>query len=91
MTASAPIYPSSAKAAGIEGTVVIFAQFNKSGRIDWAWFVSGPEPMREAALDAVKAWVYSPYLIDGSPTGFRTRIDLKFALEKPSAQPSSHN
>jgi TonB family protein len=86
-----PIYPPKAKAAGIEGTVVVFAQINKSGEIDWGRAVSGPEPLREAALDAVKRWVYRPYLIDGSPSGFRTVIKVKFALYKPPAQSSPHN
>ncbi len=86
-----PVYPPRAKAAGIEGTVVIFAQINKSGRIDWAPVVSGPEPLRQSALDAVKVWVYRPYLIEGSPIGFRTVIRVNFTLEKPPAQPSPHN
>lgn len=86
MSASPPVYPPRAKAAGIEGTVEIFAQINKSGRIDLAWVVSDPEPLRQAALDDVKAWVYRPYLIDGSPFGFRTVINVKFTLEKPPAQ-----
>jgi protein TonB len=88
---SPPLYPPAAKAAGIEGTVVILAQINKSGRIDLAWVVSGPEPLRQAALDAVKVWVYRPYLIQGSPFGFRTVIKVKFTLEKPPAQASPNN
>jgi len=86
-----PVYPPAAKAADIEGTVVIFAQINKSGRINLAWAVSGPEPLRQAALDAVKAWVYRPYLIEGSPFGFRTLIKVKFTLEKPLTQSSPNN
>jgi protein TonB len=88
---SPPVYPLEAKAAGIEGTVVLFAQINKSGRIDLARVVSGPEPLRQAAVDAVKTWVYRPYLIDGSRTGFRTVIKVKFTLEKPSTPSPSHH
>jgi TonB family protein len=83
-----PLYPPKAKAAGVEGTVVVFAQINKSGRIDLARVVSGPEQLQEAALNAVKRWVYRPYLIDGSPTGFRTVIKVKFKIDKPPAQSS---
>jgi protein TonB len=88
---SLPIYPPKAKAAGIEGTVVVFTQINKSGRVDWARAVSGPEPLRQAALDAVKAWVYRPILIDGSAHGFRSVIRVNFTIERPPAQPSPHN
>jgi protein TonB len=70
---------------------VVFAQINKSGRVDLLRVVSGPELLRQAALDAVRRWVYRPYLIDGSPTGFRTVIKVKFAIEKQPTQPSLHN
>lgn len=86
-----PIYPPKAKAAGIEGTVVLFAQINKAGRIDFARVVSGPEPLRQAAVDAVEAWIYRPYLIDGSPSGFRTVIRVNFALEKHHTLSNPHN
>lgn len=87
---SPPMYPSKAKAAGIEGTVVVFAQINKSGRVDLLRVVSGPELLRQAALYAVRSWVYRPYLIDGLPTGFRTEIKVRFAIEKQSPEPSPH-
>ena len=61
---------SDAKAAGIEGTVKVFAQINRSGRVDLLWVVSGPEQLREAALQAVKSWIYCPYSIDGRPADF---------------------
>jgi TonB family protein len=91
MSESPPIYPLKAKAAGIEGTVVLLAQINKSGRIDWARVVSGPEPLRQAAVDAVNAWIYRPYLIDGSRAGFRTTIKVKFTLERPPAPSPPQN
>jgi len=86
-----PIYPPKAKAAGIEGTVVVFAQINESGRIDWVRIVSGPEPLRQGAVDAVRSWVYRPILIDGSAHGFRSVIKVNFTIEKPAAQSSPHN
>ena len=78
----APLYPPEAKAAGIEGTVEVFAQINKSGKVNWVRVVSGPEPLRQAAVDAVEYWVYRPYYIGRSPTGFRSVINVKFTIEK---------
>jgi len=57
---SVPFYPAKAKAGGIEGTVKVFAQINRSGDLDLAWVVSGPEQLREAALESVKSWTYRP-------------------------------
>lgn len=88
---TSPIYPPEAKAAGVEGTVVIFAQVNKTGGIDWARAVSGPEPLRQGAVDAVRAWNYRPVLLYGSPHGFRTLVRVKFTIEKPPTQPPSNN
>ena len=88
---SPPIYPPQAKAAGIEGTVKVFAQINRSGRIDLLWAVSGPEQLREAALEAVKSWIYRPYLIDGRATSFRSVINVNFTLERESSKPLPHN
>jgi protein TonB len=88
---STPIYPPEAKAAGIEGTVKVFAQINKSGMVDLVWAVNGPEPLREAALNAVKGWIYRPYFIDGAPTGFRAVVNVKFRIKRQSTQPPQHD
>ena len=81
---SVPVYPPGAKAAGIEDTVKVFAQINRSGDVDLAWVISGPEQLREAALEAVKSWTYRPFLIDGKATGFRSVVNVKFTLERSS-------
>lgn len=70
---------------------MLLAQINKSGRIDWVRVVSGPEPLRQAAVEGVKLWVYRPVLIEGSPAGFRTVIKVNFSLGKSPALSSSQN
>lgn len=75
-----PIYPPIAKAARVQGTVVIHATISKTGVVSNPQAVSGPAMLRQAALDAVKTWRYKPYLLNNQPTEVDTTINVVFAL-----------
>jgi protein TonB len=42
--------------------------------------VSGPAPLSETALDAVRWWRYEPYLVNGQPVAIATTITVNFRL-----------
>lgn len=75
-----PVYPAIAKAAGKQGAVVMEAVISKAGRIESLRVVSGPEMLRRAAVDAVQAARYRPYLLSGVPTEVQTTITVVFKL-----------
>jgi len=75
-----PIYPAIARAAGIRGSVVVTAVISKSGAIESLQVVSGPEMLRSAALDAIRAARYQPYLLNGEPTEVQTTITINFTM-----------
>lgn len=75
-----PTYPPIAKMTRTEGTVVVQAIISKSGRIESAHAVSGPAMLRAAALDAVRAAHYRPYLLNNEPTEVETTISITFHL-----------
>ncbi|HWG17719.1 MAG TPA: energy transducer TonB [Acidobacteriaceae bacterium] len=75
-----PTYPPIAKAAGIQGPVVIEAIISKAGKIESAHVVSGPPMLRQAALDAVEAAHYHPYLLTGEPVEVETTVTVVFRL-----------
>jgi peptidyl-prolyl cis-trans isomerase A (cyclophilin A) len=75
-----PIYPPDAKAAGVSGTVVLAARINEYGSVESLTVVSGPPALQQAALDAVKTWVYKPYLLNGEPVAVKTTINIIFTL-----------
>jgi periplasmic protein TonB len=75
-----PVYPAIARAAGVHGTVVMEAVISKSGRIESLRAVSGPDMLRGAALTAVQAARYRPYLLSGVPTEVQTTITVVFTL-----------
>jgi TonB family protein len=75
-----PVYPPIARTARVSGTVVIQATISKSGATSNLRAVSGPVMLRQAALDAVKAWRYRPYMLDGQPVEVDTTVNVVFAL-----------
>ncbi len=75
-----PIYPAIARAAGIQGTVPLQATISKVGTIENLRVIGGPPMLQQAALDAVKIWVYRPYLLDGQPVEVETTVNVIFSL-----------
>jgi TonB family protein len=75
-----PLYPQVARQARISGTVRMKATISKTGTIDKLELVSGPETLRNAALDAVRTWRYKPYIVDNEPQEIETTISLTFSL-----------
>jgi TonB family protein len=77
-----PEYPLYAKDTGITGTVVLHAIINKDGHIANLHVISGPPELQQASLDAVKHWIYRPYLLNGEPVEVMTSINVNFTLGK---------
>ena len=75
-----PPYPAIARAAGVQGTVILQATISKAGTIEGLRVVEGPLMLRQAALDAVKQWRYRPYLLNGDPVEVETTINVNFVL-----------
>ena len=75
-----PVYPSIARSARVQGTVVLQAKISRSGSVTDLRVVSGPPMLRQSAIDAVKTWKYKPYLLNNQPTEVNTTIDVRFSL-----------
>ena len=75
-----PVYPPIAKAARVQGTVVLQATISKSGTIEDLHVVSGPAMLQQAAMDAVKQWRYRPYLLNNEPVEVETTVNVIFTL-----------
>lgn len=79
----APVYPPIAKAARIQGVVVLHAIISKTGDIEDLQTISGPPMLVPAAMDAVRQWKYKPYLLNGEPTEVETTINVNFTFAEP--------
>jgi len=75
-----PVYPAIAKAVGVSGTVVVEAIISKTGAIESLYIISGPEMLRNAALDAIRAARYQPFRLNGEPIDIQTTITVNFRL-----------
>ena len=75
-----PIYPTMAKTARIQGSVILQATISKSGAIENVHSVSGHPMLVPAAIDAVRQWRYRPYLLNGEPVEVETQITVNFTL-----------
>jgi protein TonB len=76
-----PVYPSTARAIRLSGTVQLQATISREGTIENLRVVSGPALLQAAALEAVKQWRYRPYLLNGEPVEVETTINVDFKLD----------
>jgi len=75
-----PIYPAIAKSTHTQGTVVVEATISRQGTIENLRVVEGPPLLRQAAIDAVAAAQYRPFLLNGEPVEVQTSIRVIFSL-----------
>jgi len=76
-----PEYPISSKEQGEQGVVILEARIGKDGKIKDLDVVAAPSlPLANAAINAVKSWTYSPYLLNGQPVEVETTINVVFTL-----------
>ena len=84
-----PEYPPKAIAAGISGTVVLQVTIGTDGHVIDLHVVNGPAVFQKVALDAVRNWVYQPYLLNGQAVEVTTTVNVIFSLDNfvPSVNP----
>lgn len=74
-------YPESAKAAGIEGTVVVKFVIDKTGRVSDTKVMKGPEALSKAAMEVVRELPgFTPGLQNGKPVYVELVLPIRFAL-----------
>jgi TonB family protein len=83
-TQTTPIYPPIARAARVQGLVVLNGLIGKDGHVENLEVTSGPPMLRQAALDCVRSWTYHPYLVNGSSVEFQATINIGFSLVGPT-------
>jgi TonB family protein len=75
-----PIYPEEARKKGIQGVVILEAKIDEYGRIMEAMILRSIPELDQAAIEAVRQWVYEPLLIDGKPTKVLFTVTVRFQL-----------
>jgi protein TonB len=77
-----PVYPSLAKQAHISGTVELMGVLGTDGRIHELRVLKGHPLLIQAAMDAVKQWVFAPTILNGQPVEVQAPIQVNFILSR---------
>jgi len=75
-----PVYPAEAKAAHVQGAVILHAIISKTGTVENLHVISGNAMLVNSAIDAVQQWTYKPYLLNGQPVEVETSITVNYTL-----------
>jgi TonB family protein len=76
-----PIYREQALKARLSGNVVLEVTVNEEGLVSRIQVVSGHPILREAAIEAVKQWQYSPTLLNGEPFPVIATVTIIFRID----------
>jgi len=73
-----PKYPVEARSGAAQGTVVLKAVVDETGKVEDLRLVEGNATLATAAIQAVKQWRYRPYVRDGKAQAFQTVVIVDF-------------
>ena len=77
-----PVYPTMARVARVEGTVIIEATIGIDGRLVDTRILRSIPLLDQAALDAVRQWEFTPSLLNGVPVPVIMTVTVTFTLSK---------
>ncbi len=77
-----PIYPPLARQARVQGVVKLDGIIGRDGTIHQLRVISGHPLLVNAAVDAVRQWVYRPTFLNGEPVEVQAPIDVNFTLSQ---------
>lgn len=80
-----PVYPKSAEAANVDGTVIVEAEIDTDGNVVNPRIVQSIPLLDQAAIDAVSQWKYRPGLRNGIPVSVKVTVRVKFT-QPPTVQ-----
>lgn len=76
-----PVYPPVAKAAHVQGIVKLNVRIGSDGRVTDVNLISGHPMLVQAAIEAVKEYVYKPYLLNANPVEIATIVEVQFKAD----------
>ena len=77
-----PVYPTMAKAQHISGGVTMDALIDAKGRVTTMKVISGPTPLQQAAMEALKQWKYQPAMLDGKAVPMHLTVTIQFKVQQ---------
>ncbi len=75
-----PVYPEIATQARVQGVVILECTISPQGKVTDVKVLRGIPLLDQAAIDAVKQWVYTPTLLNGVPVPVIMTVTVNFKL-----------
>jgi TonB family protein len=75
-----PRYPDDAKAAGVQGVVIMEVTLDTEGNVADVRIIRSIPLLDQAALDAVRQWKFTPTLLNGVPVSVLMTVTVAFSL-----------
>jgi TonB family protein len=75
-----PQYPPDARASHIQGSVKLRAIIGEDGRLHALHIIQGHPMLAAAAYNAVRQWLFKPYVENGKPLPVDTNVTVNFTL-----------
>lgn len=76
-----PIYPPVAIQSRVQGIVILECTISPEGDVTRATVLRGFPLLDQAAIDAVRQWVYAPTLVDGEAVSVVMTVTINFRLQ----------
>jgi TonB family protein len=82
------VWPSISKKPN-SGNIDVAIVIGRDGRVKEAWSYSPVDPgVKDAALQAIRKWTFSPQSVDGVPAQIETKLTIPFSVATPGASAS---
>jgi protein TonB len=81
---TAPVYPPAARRARVEGIVILECTISAAGRVLDVKVLRSIPLLDDAAIEAVKQWLFAPTLLDGVPVPVLATVTVSFSLKQAS-------
>lgn len=76
-----PAYPPLAKTARVTGAVVVEVTVDEDGKVISARAISGHPLLKDAAVNAARAWMFTPTTLQGTPVKVIGTITFNFSID----------
>jgi TonB family protein len=77
----APVYPEVARLAEVQGVVILSVKADEEGKIVDVMVLRSIPLLDQAAIDAVRQWIYEPLVIDGKAVSVVFTVTVRFQLK----------
>ena len=76
-----PVYPEIARVAEVQGVVILGVKADEEGKVKDVIVLRSIPLLDQAAIDAVRQWVYEPLVIEGKAVPVVFTVTVRFQLK----------